>query len=155
MKTMYLVSLGCPKNLVDSEVMLAALEQHGYAVVDDPEQADLLLVNTCGFIRPAVEEAIDTILDLARYKAGAPGKRLVATGCMVQRYGAELAAELPEVDLFLGLDDFPEIGRLLQTAAAGGRVVTRPGAASYLMDRTAPRRGSTPPHPSNLKITEG
>lgn len=155
MKTMYLVSLGCPKNLVDSEVMLAALEQHGYAVVDDPEQADLLLVNTCGFIRPAVEEAIDTILDLARYKAGAPGKRLVATGCMVQRYGAELAAELPEVDLFVGLDDFPEIGRLLQTAAAGGRVVTRPGAASYLMDRTAPRRVSTPPHRSYLKITEG
>ncbi len=155
MKTMYLVSLGCPKNLVDSEVMLAALEQHGYAVVDDPEQADLLLVNTCGFIRPAVEEAIDTILDLARYKAGAPGKRLVATGCMVQRYGAELAAELPEVDLFVGLDDFPEIGRLLQTASVGGRVVTRPGAASYLMDRTAPRRVSTPPHRSYLKITEG
>jgi ribosomal protein S12 methylthiotransferase len=155
MKTMYLVSLGCPKNLVDSEVMLAALEQDGYAVVDDPEQADLLLVNTCGFIRPAVEEAIDTILDLARYKAGAPGKRLVATGCMVQRYGAELAAELPEVDLFVGLDDFPEIGRLLQTASAAGRVVTRPGAARYLMDRTAPRRVSTPPHRSYLKITEG
>jgi ribosomal protein S12 methylthiotransferase len=135
--------------------MFAALEQDGYAVVDDPEQADLLLVNTCGFIRPAVEEAIDTILDLARYKAGAPGKRLVATGCMVQRYGAELAAELPEVDLFVGLDDFPEIGRLLQTASAAGRVVTRPGAARYLMDRTAPRRVSTPPHRSYLKITEG
>ena len=90
-KTLYLVSLGCAKNLVDSEVMLAALERDGYTVVAEPQQADLLLVNTCGFIRPAVEEAIDTLLELARYKTDAPGVQLVATGCMVQRYGADLA----------------------------------------------------------------
>lgn len=155
MKTLYLVSLGCAKNLVDSEVMLAALERDGYTVVAEPEQADLLLVNTCGFIRSAVEEAIDKILELARYKAAEPSKRLVATGCMVQRYGTDLAAELPEVDLFVGLDEFPEIARLLQAVSPERRVVSRSGPATYLMDRTAARRVSTPPHRSFLKITEG
>ena len=154
-KTLYLVSLGCAKNLVDSEVMLAALERDGYTVAAEPQQADLLLVNTCGFIRPAVEEAIDTLLELARYKTDAPGVQLVATGCMVQRYGADLATELPEVDLFVGLDDFPEIAGLLRAGSPEHRVVTRPGPAAYLMDRTAPRRLSTPSHRSYLKITEG
>ena len=111
MKTLYIVSLGCPKNLVDSEVMLASLEQSGYTVVEKADQASLLLVNTCGFIRPAVEEAIDAILELAACKANNPHQLLVVTGCMVQRYGNELVAELPEVDLFVGLDDFPSIGR--------------------------------------------
>ncbi|MDX9841206.1 MAG: hypothetical protein RBS95_07100 [Desulfobulbus sp.] len=149
-KTLYLVSLGCAKNLVDSEVMLAALERDGYTVVAEPQQADLLLVNTCGFIRPAVEEAIDTLLELARYKTDAPGTRLVATGCLVQRYGVDLATELPEVDLFVGLDDFPEIAGLLRAGSPERRVVTRTGPAVYLMDRTAPRRLSTPSHRSYL-----
>jgi len=113
MKTLYMVSLGCPKNLVDSEVMLAVLEQAGYSVVEQPEEASLLLVNTCGFIRPAVEEAIDEILGLAAYKEEYPDKILVVTGCMVQRYGSELISEMPEVDLFIGLDDFRYIDRLL------------------------------------------
>ena len=105
-KKLFLLSLGCPKNLVDSEVMLGQLEQAGYCVVETPEAADLLLVNTCGFIRPAVEESIDEILALAEIKKTDPGKRLVVTGCLVQRYGDKLREELPEVDLFIGTDGF-------------------------------------------------
>jgi len=155
MKTLYMVSLGCPKNLVDSEVMLAALEQAGYTVVEEAEQASVILVNTCGFIRPAVEEAIDTILELAAGKEEYPHQRLVVTGCMVQRYGKELATELPEVDLFVGLDDFPRIGELIDHLDPESRVVARPGVATYLMDHRVPRRVSTPSFRSYLKITEG
>jgi len=90
-----MVSLGCPKNLVDSEVMLSALEQAGYCLTDAPEQAEVILVNTCGFIQPAVEEAIDTILEMAAYKEENPELQLVVTGCMVQRYGQALLEELP------------------------------------------------------------
>lgn len=150
-----MVSLGCPKNLVDSEVMLASLEQSGYTVVDEAESASVVLINTCGFIRPAVEEAIDTILELALGKERNPHQLLVVAGCMVQRYGAELATELPEVDLFVGLDDFPRIGRLIDDWTSGQRVVTVPGAATYLMDSTVDRRISTPFFRAYLKVTEG
>jgi ribosomal protein S12 methylthiotransferase len=155
MKQLYMVSLGCPKNLVDSEVMLAALEQAGYTVVEAPEQASVILVNTCGFIRPAVEEAIDTILELAAFKEDNPQQRLVVTGCMVQRYGEELMAELPEVDLFVGLDDFPRIGTLLNELTHQPRMVASPGSATFLMDSAVARRLSTPFFRSYLKITEG
>ncbi len=155
MKTLYLVSLGCPKNLVDSEVMLAGLERDGYTVVDTPEGASLLLVNTCGFIRPAVEEAIDEIFSLAAYKEEDPAKLLVVTGCMVQRYGQDLLAELPEVDLFIGLDDFPRIARLIKEISTGRQLVLNPGPATYVMDSSVPRLVSTPFFRSYLKITEG
>lgn len=155
MKTLYMVSLGCPKNLVDSEIMLAALEQSGFVVVEGAEQASVVLVNTCGFIRPAVEEAIDTILELALCKENAPTQLLVVAGCMVQRYGKELIAELPEVDLFVGLDDFPRIGELIERIEPDHRVIATAGAATYLMDSTVPRRLSTPFFRSYLKITEG
>lgn len=155
MKTLYMVSLGCPKNLVDSEIMLAALEQSGYTVVEEAEQASLVLVNTCGFIRPAVEEAIDTILELAICKEDNPQQCLVVTGCMVQRYGKGLAAELPEVDLFVGLDDFPRISALIETIGPKPHIITQPGSATYLMSNTVPRRVSTPFFRSYLKITEG
>lgn len=155
MKTLYMTSLGCPKNLIDSEVMLAALERDGYTVVEQPEEASLLLVNTCGFIRPAVEEAIDEILEMAAYKEDDPGKRLVVTGCMVQRYGRALITELPEVDLFIGLDDFPRIDRLLGDLTDSGQIVTVPGPATLLVDSRLARRVSTPWFRSYLKITEG
>jgi ribosomal protein S12 methylthiotransferase len=150
-----MISLGCPKNLVDSEVMLAALGQAGYAVVDKPDQATLLLVNTCGFIRPAVEEAIDAILELAACKQEHPEQRLVVAGCMVQRYGSELLAELPEVDLFVGLDDFADIDQIIAQLGPEPQVVSRPGAAVYLMDSAVARRVATPFFRSYLKITEG
>lgn len=127
MKTLYMVSLGCPKNLVDSEVMLAALEQAGYRMVEEAEQASLVLINTCGFIQPAVEEAIDTVLTLAAVKEEHPEQLLVVTGCMVQRYGNALIDELPEVDLFVGLDDFYRIHELVNSIPArkAGRCQSR------------------------------
>lgn len=155
MKTLYLVSLGCPKNLVDSEVMLAALEKDGYTTVGQPEAATLLLVNTCGFIQPAVEEAIDVILELAAFKEQNPTVRLVVSGCMVQRYGRSLLDELPEVDLFVGLDDFPRINQLIAAEATLPNLIANPGAATYLMDSSVTRRIATPYFRSYLKITEG
>ncbi len=155
MKTMYMVSLGCPKNLVDSEVMLAALEQSGYRMVEEAEQASLVLINTCGFIRPAVEEAIDTILTFAAGKEENPELILVVTGCMVQRYGSALVDELPEVDLFVGLDDFYRINELIDSIRPGKRIFVNPGAGTYLMDHSVARQLATPRFRSFLKITEG
>lgn len=155
MKRLHLVSLGCPKNLVDSEVMLGCLEQDGFTVVEDPAAADVLLVNTCGFILPAVEEAIDEILRLSEYKREDPGKLLVVTGCLVQRYGRDLQNELPEVDLFTGTDGFQDIARLIRTAAEGEGVLLDLRPAKYLMDSSVARRLSTLPSRSYLKITEG
>lgn len=155
MKRLHLVSLGCPKNLVDSEVMLGCLEHDGFTVVEDPAAADVLLVNTCGFILPAVEEAIDEILRLSEYKREDPGKLLVVTGCLVQRYGQELQNELPEVDLFTGTDGFQDIVQLVRKAAEGKGVLLDLRPAKYLMDSSVARRLSTLPFRSYLKITEG
>jgi len=155
MNNVFIVSLGCPKNLVDTEVMLASLEHAGYTLTDTPEEAEVIVVNTCGFIQPAVEEAVDTILEMAEYKEAKPGTRLVVTGCMVQRYGTALLEELPEVDLFIGLDDFPGIDRLLAEETNGPRLIAAPGAANFLMDSSYARSISTPFFQSFLKITEG
>lgn len=155
MKKLHLVSLGCPKNLVDSEIMLHRLEHDGYEVVADPAEADLLLINTCGFIAPAVEEAVDEILRLAEYKEEDPDKMLVVTGCLVQRYGDELRRELPEVDLFAGTDSFQEIDTLIGEARHGDDVVLDLRPVRYLMDSSSGRRLATPSFRSYLKITEG
>ena len=145
MKKLHLVSLGCAKNLVDSEMMLGTLELGGYEVVEDPAEAELLLVNTCGFIRPAVEEAVDEILRLAEYKEADPTKKLVVTGCLVQRYGSELQQELPEVDLFVGIDDENRIIELIgDLDEKSGIVLQRP--SRFILSSTMPRRVSTPQH---------
>ena len=154
-KKVYMISLGCSKNLVDSEVMLGLLEKDGYEVTQGPEDAGLLLVNTCGFIGSAVKEAIDEILELTRYKKDDPAKKLVVTGCLVQRYGTELEKELPEVDLFIGTNGFHTIVDQLY-----GKKVPVPLAHSleqtpFLMDSSIPRKVSTPPHRAYMKITEG
>ena len=154
MKTLHLVSLGCAKNLVDSEMMLGSLEQGGYTVVENPADADLLLVNTCGFLQSAVEEAVDEILALAEYKQQDHSKKLIVTGCMVQRYGNELQAELPEVDLFIGIDDEIRILELINGLKNDSSLVlTRP--SRFLLSYDSPRRLSTPRFRSYLKITEG
>ncbi|MFT6378455.1 MAG: ribosomal protein S12 methylthiotransferase, partial [bacterium] len=98
----HLVSLGCPKNRVDSEVMVGSLMEGGYEFVDAADDADVIVVNTCSFIQPATEESIETVLDMAKYKTEGKCKKLIVTGCMVQRYGSSLEGELPEVDHFLG-----------------------------------------------------
>ncbi len=150
-----MVSLGCSKNLVDSEVMLGLLEKDGYQVTRKPEEADLLLVNTCGFIGSAVREAIDEILVLARYKQEDPVKKLVVTGCLVQRYGIELEKELPEVDLFIGTNGFHTIAAQLRgekPAVSSARSLEQ---SPFLMNSSLPRKVSTPPHRAYMKITEG
>ena len=156
---MHLVSLGCPKNLVDSEVMLGILLAGGYTLLEDPAAADLLLINTCGFIKPAVEEAIDEILRLAEHKSNAneQGRKVIlaVTGCLVQRYGRELQAALPEVDLMIGTDGFQEIERLLAELARQKKTCFELRPAHYLMDAKTPRKVSTPPHRAYLKLTEG
>lgn len=152
--TIFPITLGCPKNRVDSEVMLGLLLEAGYLITEEPDQADILLVNTCGFIQPAVEEAIDTILDLVAVKKQHPGLKLVVTGCLVQRYGVGLRGELPEVDLFIGTDGFQDIVAHLSCLPTGEVRVHAPPPL-YVMDSLTPRRLSTPPHRAYLKITEG
>jgi ribosomal protein S12 methylthiotransferase len=149
---LYAVSLGCPKNLVDTEIMLGRLTQAGWQVIDQPAAADLLLVNTCAFIEPASKEAVDTILSLARLKADYPDKRLVVAGCLVQRFGPELVKELPEVDLFVGVNDFPALVDILNRPPAGRRVDQ---AGPYAYPKVEPRYPATPAHLAYLKIAEG
>ncbi len=112
-KTVHLVSLGCAKNLVDSQVMLGHLTMDGYEIVDDPSQAKLIVVNTCGFINPAKEESVNTILDMADYKNDGECETLIVSGCLSQRYAPDLAKTMPEVDHFLGLANFDQITQLL------------------------------------------
>lgn len=150
----FIQSLGCPKNLVDSEVMSGTLRDAGFVFAEDPEDADILLVNTCGFITPAVEEGVDAILTLAEIKKKKPGCKLIVTGCMVQRYGNNLRQELPEVDLFLGVDDAAVIAEKIKHLQKDTPEV-KLCQPNYLMDSTTPRALSTPPFRSYLKITEG
>lgn len=154
-KKMHLTSLGCAKNLVDSEMMLGSLELEGYITVEDPAEAELLLINTCGFIRPAVEEAVDEILRLAEYKEDDSSKKLVVTGCMVQRYGKDLQKELPEVDFFVGIDEEKDIASLVNAWSPGNASLYLEGTSCFLADSTVPRRLATPFFRSYLKITEG
>ncbi|MHB8068822.1 MAG: 30S ribosomal protein S12 methylthiotransferase RimO [Desulfobaccales bacterium] len=150
----YAISLGCPKNLVDTEIMLGLLRQEGWEVVAAPEAANLLLVNTCGFIQDASQEAVDTILELARFKEADPNKRLVVTGCLVQRYGPDLAAQLPEVDWFIGVNDFPRLPRILQAEAEDETLLFH-DAAPFDYAAAQPRYPATPRSFAYLKIAEG
>ncbi len=149
-RKVHMVSLGCPKNRVDGEVMLGALLGDGaWEVTGDPSDADLVIVNTCTFLQQAMQESIDTILELAEYKR--PDAKLVATGCMVQAHGAELAVELPEVDGFVGLDGFPRI--LDALTGDTPRVWGRDGV--FLYDEHTPRVVSLPGPAAYVKIAEG
>jgi ribosomal protein S12 methylthiotransferase len=154
-KKVYFVSLGCPKNQVDTEVMLGVVRSGGHTLVDDPSLADTLVVNTCGFIDAAKEESIETILELARVKAGADDrKRLVVAGCLSQRYPTELADELPEVDFFLGSADMLGLEKVLGgTAARLG--VSELGRRSWLYDHSTPRQTYGVGHSNYVKIAEG
>ncbi|HEX5043041.1 MAG TPA: 30S ribosomal protein S12 methylthiotransferase RimO [Candidatus Polarisedimenticolaceae bacterium] len=148
------VSLGCSKNLVDTEVMLGHLDAGGATFVTDPGEADVLLVNTCAFIGEAREESVRAILDAAELKRTGKLQRLVVAGCMVQRYREELRESLPEVDAFLGLDELHQVSTAVRsdlplfTAKA-------PPAATYLYGAETPRRLSTPPWSAYVKIAEG
>lgn len=155
-KSVYMVNLGCPKNLVDGEVMLGLLAREGYTLTLDPEQAGVLMVNTCSFINEAKEESINTILELAQHKEAAPSKRLIVTGCLAQRYSQELRESLPEVDVFIGTGEFLRITDILQQKQSlldGPAMYV--GAAHILPDHTMPRIATTSFYTSYLKVAEG
>lgn len=153
-KKVYFVSLGCPKNQVDTEVMLGVVREQGHTLVDTPDEADTLVVNTCGFIEDAKKESIETILELAQVKAQGASKRLVVAGCLSQRYPQELADEMPEVDNFLGSAD--QLGLAQVLADGAPRMGVSPlGRRAYLYDHTTPRQVTGARHSAYVKIGEG
>jgi ribosomal protein S12 methylthiotransferase len=174
------VSLGCPKNLVDSEVMLGLTEQAGHVITHDAAEADVLIVNTCAFIDRAKQESIDTILEMAQHKEGGNCRRLVVTGCLAERYRDELREQIPEIDAVLGTGEVDAIVSAVEGAAPdaarspvtlfarhpSGAVVERGALAArhrgathalptYLYDAATPRRLTTPGHYAYVKIAEG
>jgi ribosomal protein S12 methylthiotransferase len=150
-----IISLGCARNLVDSEVMAGLLHKNNFEMVREPELADIVLVNTCGFIGAAKEESIDTILDVARLKETGQIKKLIVAGCLSQRYPDELAAELPEVDLFIGTGEVPRIAEILREHEANTARRQFIGVPSYIYDHATPRLRSTPSYTAFLKVSEG
>ena len=146
------VSLGCPKNLVDSEVMMGLLVEEGYELTPRPEEAQILLVNTCSFIEPAQKESIDTILELAEYKKSGSAEKLIVTGCLVERFRKQILSEIPEVDAVLGTNEVEKI----VAACAGGKTGNSTGENTpYLYHELTPRVLATPGYSAYIKIAEG
>ena len=158
MKKVGFVSLGCPKNLVDSEVMMGQLAEAGYEITNDADAADTVVVNTCGFIESAKQESIDAILEAIGLKAEGKAKRVVVAGCLVERYRDELMKELPEVDAFIGTN---EVTRILEAADESNNFRELPllpignKTATYLYDFDTPRFRATESHTAFIKIAEG
>ncbi len=150
--TVHFVSLGCPKNRVDTEVMLGHTTDAGYSIVADPAAADVIVVNTCGFIGEAKQESIDAILEMAKFKEAGSCKRLVVAGCLSQRYPKELAADMPEVDNFIGTDEVGIIARVIAGVTERVHVAETP---RFLYDDLAPRKPSMATHTAYVKIAEG
>ena len=177
-----LISLGCPKNLVDSEVMLGLAQQAGHELTQDPSGADVLIVNTCAFIDSAKQESIDAILEMAQHKKEGACRRLIVTGCMAERYRDELKREIPEIDAVLGTGQVPEIvgaivggatpgamplafhrsgssfDGLRMSGAEGGSLARSPSKGelpTYIYDADTPRLMATPKHYAYVKIAEG
>jgi len=156
MEKVHLLTLGCPKNLADSELMLGALTQAGFEITLDPEDAQILVVNTCAFIEAAKKESLDAILEAAEVKHRGAGKRLVVAGCLSQRYSEELRVKLPEVDVFVGTGNFLDLPELLRrTESPEARPMPYPGAAHLLPRASAPRVKTGNFFTSYLKISEG
>ena len=156
MEKVHLLTLGCPKNLADSELMLGALTSAGFEITLDPEEAQVLLVNTCAFIEAAKKESIDAILEAAEVKQRGIGKRLVVAGCLSQRYATELADTMPEVDVFVGTGNFLDLPELLRrTESPEVRPIPYAGAAHLLPSAQVPRIKTGDFFTSYLKISEG
>jgi ribosomal protein S12 methylthiotransferase len=151
-KSVYFVSLGCPKNRVDTEVMLGGVLARGHELVTDPARAEVIVVNTCGFIGEAKEESVDTILEMARYKEGAC-RKLVVTGCLSQRYPQEVAEQIPEIDKILGSGEVTRVASAIDDDD-GPRVEVEP-EPSYLYDAATARELAGPSYSAYVKIAEG
>ena len=171
-----LISLGCPKNLVDSEVMLGIIEKYDIEITNDPEAAEVIIVNTCGFIESAKQESIETILSMAAYKTEGCCRHLIVTGCLAQRYAQDLFRDMPEIDALVGTNVFKDIDRVIDRVMQGERVLhlknsdllPLPGAGQTLKVSSSgsglpqgkeiqadPRKLTTPPYLAYLKIAEG
>src|SRR5437667_9581528 len=152
------ISLGCPKNLVDSEVMMGQLKQSGYQITANAAEADTIVVNTCGFIESAKKESIEAILEATRLKTDGQAKRLVVAGCLVERYRDELKAEMPEVDAFIGTGQIKDILSVCDPKTNTRSLPVIPlgnQSATYLYDESTPRVLATPSHYAFITIAEG
>ncbi len=154
MENIAMVSLGCPKNRVDSEVILGLLGESGYSLTENPATADIIIINTCTFIQKATDESITAILDYASYKSTGRCRLLVVAGCLTQRYQDELKEELPEVDLFIGTGEYQRIVDLIVETREGKQVIAA-GVPEYIHDYNTPRISTTPFYSSYVKIAEG
>lgn len=149
----HMVSLGCARNRVDSEVMLGSLLKRGWQISQEPEGSDVIIINTCGFIQSAKEESIDQILSAAALKKNTPNLKVVVAGCLTQRYKSQLARGLPEVDLFIGTDEFPRLPELLEAELPSGSVFAR--RTHYLYNESMPRVNTLARHSAYVKVAEG
>ena len=154
-KKVHFVSLGCPKNLVDSEIMLGHLLKEGYSITDNSEEADTVVVNTCGFIDEAKKESISKIVEMAELKKTGNLKKLVVAGCLTQRYKEEVVEGLPEADLFIGSGEFQNIAKILKNHDNGDVTKRFFNLPTYLQQEDTPRVNSGPAHRAYLKISEG
>jgi ribosomal protein S12 methylthiotransferase len=152
-RKVHLISLGCARNRVDSEVMLGTMMGRGWVSTDEPSQADAIVVNTCGFIASAKEESIDTILQAAEMKKTNPDLKVVVAGCLTQRYKTQLVKGLPEVDLFVGTDEFTRIGDLLEARASDEKLFAK--RTHYLYNEDMPRINTLAKHSAYVKVAEG
>lgn len=160
-----LISLGCPKNLVDSEVMLGIIEKYHIEITNDPEAAKIIIVNTCGFIESAKQESIDTILSMAAYKTEGCCRYLIVTGCLAQRYAQELFQDMPEVDAIVGTNVYKDIAQVIERVMQGQRIlhlsetdfekINLEGLQGKERNLPDPRKLTTPPYMAYLKIAEG
>jgi len=150
----YIETLGCPKNTVDSENMAALLEKEGNVVISEPEQADMIIVNTCGFINDAKVESIDTIFEMAQLKEDNPDMILAVSGCLSQRYADSLFDEMPEVDIFIGVNDYDRINEIVSETAEKGRLMSVSDAPSAYCE-IPERKTEEGAYTAYLRISEG
>ncbi len=158
MKKVGFVSLGCPKNLVDSEVMMGQLAEAGYEITNNAEDADTVVVNTCGFIESAKAESVDAILEATRLKAKGKATRVIVAGCLVERYRDDLMKELPDVDAFIGTSQVGDILKAADDTFDAHELTISPignKTATYLYDEYSPRMRATDSHTAFIKIAEG
>ncbi len=151
-KNIHFVTLGCPKNRVDSELMLGRLAESGMAFTMEPTDADIIVVNTCGFIEDAKRESVEVILEMAQHRTNGRAQQLVVAGCLVQRYAKELEEEIPEVDTFLGTGAYETINDVLSGIREPGQGISTP---TFLHSSTAPRINTFLPHSTYVKVAEG